>query len=243
MTQLLYMDDSYLKEFNARILKTGRDERGNFIILDRTAFYPSGGGVPHDTGKIILENGEVNVIDVRKDLNTGNVKHYIDSNAENLNGNVRGIIKWERRYRLMRMHTAAHLISGIINKEEGCLITGNQINIDKTRIDFNFENFDREKIDHYFQKANELISKDLAIKIYYMDREEAFKDKGMFKLANKLPPNVEKLRIVEIENFDRQPDGGCHVKSLKELGKLIFLKHDNRGKNNRRIYFTLEDYG
>lgn len=235
MTDLLYMDDCYLKEFDAKVVSV----EGNLVELDRTAFYPLGGGVNCDTGKLISNGNEFMVKSVIK--TSGRPMHEIDGNGLKTGDVVHGIIDWDRRHKLMRMHTAAHLLSGVFYHEAGILITGNQIDIEQSRMDFNLENFDKEKIMQFAQKANELIQKNLEIKIYYMPREDALKDPGMVKLAEVLPPNVPNLRIVEIVTFDRQPDGGCHVKSLSEIGIIEITKLENKGKNNRRLYYKLKD--
>ena len=143
----------------------------------------------------------------------------------------------------MKMHTTCHIISTIFHREAGALITGNQIGYDKSRIDFSIEDYDIEKIKEYIEIANQEIQKELDVSVSYMKREEALKDSSLVKLANALPPAVENLRIVtigDVENpLDRQADGGTHVKNTKEIGKVEFLKSENKGKSNRRVYFKL----
>ena len=234
MTELLYMTDCYLKEFSATVTAI----QDNLIELDRTAFYPTGGGVIHDTGRLVKGSEEFIVMNVLK--KEGKVWHDVASDALKVGDKVTGKVDWDRRYKLMRMHTAAHLLSGVFFHEGKILITGNQIGVDESRMDFNMENFDRVVIDEYCRKANELIQKDLPIKIYFMKREEALKNPGMMKLAEVLPPNVPELRIVDIVGFDRQPDGGCHVASLNEIGEIVLTKLENKGKNNRRLYYILK---
>lgn len=234
MTELLYLKDSYLKEFTAKVIEVN----GNFITLDRTAFYPQAGGQPNDTGILFKNNEEFKVLFTTK--MSGKITHQVDKEGLKVNDEIKGIIDWNRRYKLMRLHTSAHVLSAIFSKESGALITGNQLDLKKSRIDFDLENFDREKIDDYFKKANELIEQDLAIKTYEMSREDVEKNPDMVKLAKGLPPFIKILRIVEIDNFDKQPDGGTHVKSLKEIGTIKFLKAENKGKNNRRVYFTID---
>ena len=140
----------------------------------------------------------------------------------------------------MKLHTAAHLLASIFHNKGNALITGNKIEPENGRIDFSLENFNREIIDEYAKIANELIQKNAPVKIHYMKREEALKIPDMVKLANKMPPDVEILRIVEIEGIDRQADGGCHVNSLREIGKIEILKVENKGKSNRRVYYDVK---
>lgn len=233
MALALYLDDSYLKETEATVAKVN----GKFVIFDKTIFYAVSGGQPHDTGKVIRNNEEFNVIFVKKFGE--DISHEVDKEGLKEGDKVKLILNWERRYKLMRMHTATHLICNIFHKEAGALITGNALAEDKTRVDFNLENFDKEKIKEYISEANELISKGAEIKTYYMDKEEVMKNPDMVKLANVLPPDIQKLRIVQIGDIDTQADGGTHVKDLKEVGKIEFLKAQNKGKNNRRVYFKL----
>ncbi|KYC45914.1 MAG: Alanyl-tRNA editing protein AlaX-M [Candidatus Methanofastidiosum methylothiophilum] len=237
MADCLYTENSYLKEFDAKVTSA----KGKYIILDKTSFYPNSGGVEWDTGKISnRKDGKVyNVIYVGKF--EGDISHEIDKEGLNAGDEVHCVIDWERRYKLMRYHTAAHLISGIFNRKYNLLITGNQLTPDKGRIDLNMEKFDIDFIKKIIDEANEFINKDLSVDIYYKDIEEAKKDPSLFKLAVGFPHEVKNLRIVDIRGFDAQADGGCHVKSLKEIGKITFLEAINKGKNNRRIYFILED--
>ncbi len=237
MSDCLYMKDSYLNEFDANVVSA----KGKYIILDKTSFYPKSGGVEYDTGKMInkKDGKQYNVIYVGKF--EGQISHEIDKEGLNEGDEVHCFLDWDRRYKLMRYHTAAHLISGVFNRNYNLLITGNQLTPEKGRIDLNMEKFDIEFIKKIIDEANEIINKDLAVDIYYKDIEEAKKDPSLFKLAMDFPHQVKELRIVDIKGFDAQADGGCHVKSLKEIGRIIFLEAVNKGKNNRRIYFTLED--
>ncbi|MBI2652964.1 alanyl-tRNA editing protein [Candidatus Woesearchaeota archaeon] len=235
MENALYMNDSYLKEFEATV-ESVKDDK--FVVLDKTAFYPSGGGQPHDTGVMICNGEEYPVVYVGKF--SGKISHEVSKSGLEVGGKVIGRINWERRYKFMRMHTAAHLLISIFNKESNVLITGNQIDEDKTRIDFNMENFDREKIMEYIKTANNIIKQDLHVKTYYLPREEAMKIPGVVKLAVALPPDVHNLRIVEIPGIDVQADGGTHVNSLSEIGIIEFIKAENKGKDNRRVYYTVK---
>jgi misacylated tRNA(Ala) deacylase len=152
---------------------------------------------------------------------------------------VTGKVDWERRQRLMKMHTAGHLLSSLFYSRANCRITGNQIDVDRSRMDFNLESFDRSQIEGYVAEANELIRKDALVKTYFLEREEALKLPDMVKLAEAAPPAEPHLRIVEIEGIDRQADGGLHVSRLKEIGQIQLLKLENKGKTNRRLYYDL----
>lgn len=234
MSKSIYLIDSYQKECEATV-EAVKDDK--YVILDTNLFYPKGGGQPWDTGKILLAEKEFMVVFVGKF--DGKISHEVDKPGLKSGDKVKCILDWGRRNTLMRMHTAAHMLAATINKEMGALITGNQLNTDKTRFDFNLENFDREKFDEIVEKVNELLKQDLELKIYTLPREEAMKIEGIVKLAGALLPSIKELRIVEIPGIDIQADGGTHVKNINEIGQIEVLKLENKGKNNRRIYFTL----
>jgi len=237
MTKTLYIEDSYLKECDAVVLEVSD---GKSVVLDQTVFYPRGGGQPGDTGKLVVagSNAEFRVLNVSK--RDGKIIHELGQGAGlKVGDSVRCVLDWERRYRLMRMHTAAHVLAATMNKELGVLITGNELGEEKTRFDFNMEEFDRAKFDDIVKKANESLARDVELKIYTLPREEAMKIPGVVKLANALPPAITELRIVEIPDVDIQADGGTHVRNLKEVGRIELLKLENKGKTNRRIYFKL----
>ena len=207
MENALYMKDSYLKEFEA-VVESVKDYK--FVVLDRSAFYPSGGGQPHDTGIIICNGEEYPVVYVGKF--SGKISHEVAKPGLKEGYKVVGRIDWDRRYKLMRMHTAAHIIDAVLYNEAGALCTGNQINVDKTRIDFSLDVLDRDKIQQYIDIANEWVKKAVDVKIYSLPREEALKIPGIVKLAGAMPPDVTELRIVEIPGIDMQADGGTQVK-------------------------------
>jgi misacylated tRNA(Ala) deacylase len=231
MTRKLFWEDAYVREFEATVDSVD----GNNIVLDQTAFNPRGGGLVGDVGTL---NG-VKVVDTAK-LSEDTIAHVLEAEITLAAGSsVHGALDWDRRYRIMRMHTSAHLLSAIFHKETGALITGNQIEPDKSRIDFSLDDFDREKMLIYCTQANEAVAKNPPVKTYFMKREEALKIPGITKLASVMPPDVKDLRIVEIEGYDLQADGGVHVRHLGEIGKIEPVKFENKGKSNRRMYFTI----
>jgi len=151
------------------------------------------------------------------------------------------VLDWERRYKLMRSHTAAHVFASLLCTGTGALVTGNQLEEDKVRFDFSLEEFDREILQEYLDKANEFFKRDIPVKWYELPREEALKIPGVIKMAEALPPEIPVLRIVEVTGVDKQADGGTHVKNLREVGQIELLKAQNKGKFNRRVYFRLSD--
>jgi len=229
----LYMVDCYLREFDAKVVEAN----GKYIALDNTAFYPNSGGQPNDLGKLVSNGVEYKIVYVAK---VGDkISHEIDKEGIKVGDNVHGILDWQRRHTLMRMHTAAHLLSAIVHKETGGLITGNQLGVDQSRIDFSLETFDKEKVLEYIKKTNELIARNLPVRTYFLKRDEAMKIPDVVKLANALPPDAEELRIVDIGGVDVQADGGTHVLNTSEIGTIETVKTENKGKNNRRVYYTL----
>ena len=230
MTKKLYWEQPYSQGFTAKIV--GSD--GTLVELDQTLFYPRSGGVSCDTG--VLDGTKV--VETSKDRNK--ILHSLESSAGFTVGQtVTGKIDWDRRHRLMRMHTAGHLLSALFYSGAKCLITGNQIDVEKSRMDFSLEIFDRTQIEGFVKEANKLIANDAPVKSYFLDRSEALKIPDMVKLAEAAPPVEAQLRIVEIAGIDRQADGGLHVAHLNEIGLIELLKLENKGKTNRRLYYDV----
>ncbi|MEA3378031.1 MAG: alanyl-tRNA editing protein AlaXM [Nanoarchaeota archaeon] len=235
MTEMLFLKDSYLKEFDATV----KEVNGKFIVLDRTAFYPQGGGQPCDTGELAASDGtRYNVLFAKKI--SGNVSHEVDKDGLQAGDLIKGKIDWEKRHRFMRYHTAAHILSAVVHKETGAKISGNQITPEKARIDFNLEKFDRDKIERYANQTNEIISQNLPIDIEEMTREKAFKIPAIVKLKMLLPESIKQIRVVTISGIDQQACAGTHVSNTKEIGPIEVIKAENKGANNRRIYFILK---
>ena len=230
MTQKLFWDQPYSREFQARVSEVD----GNNVVLDQTLFYPRGGGVACDTGTL----GGVRVVEATK--SGDKISHALQSPPSfKVDDTVPGSVDWARRHRLMRMHTAGHLLSALLFERANCRITGNQIETERSRMDFDMGEFDRTRIEAYVEEANNLIAKDAPVKTYFLGREEALKIPGLVKLAEAAPPAETRLRIVEIEGIDRQADGGLHVARLSEIGHIQLLKLENKGKTNRRLYYDL----
>jgi Ser-tRNA(Ala) deacylase AlaX len=234
MTKALFLVDSYLKESKATVISV---KNGKYVILDQTIFYPKGGGQPHDTGKLIKGNDVYNVVYVGKF--SGEISHEVDHAGLQAGDEVCCVLNWDRRYKLMRSHTAAHLFASLLNQGTGALTTGNQLEEDHVRFDFSLAKFDRELLEEYVAEANKLFCTDVPVKWYELPKEEALKIPGVVKMAKAFPPDLPFLRIVEIVGYDRQADGGTHVRNLREVGKIVLIKTENKGKSNRRVYFKL----
>ncbi|MHA2365284.1 MAG: alanine--tRNA ligase-related protein [Candidatus Hodarchaeales archaeon] len=235
MVKELYQDNMSLKEFETEV-ESVKD--GKYVVLNQTAFYPRSGGIDYDEGTLTrLSDGKVfNVIFTGK---FGEISHEVDQEGLKAGDKVKGVLNWDRRYKLMRYHTALHVLSGVFYNDLGAKISGNNASVDKGRMDFTLEHFDRVIIEEHVKKANDVIKQDLPVEVYYINRDKLDEDPALTKLVMGLPKGISKVRIVDIKNFDRQPDGGCHVARLSEIGEIITKKLDNRGKNNRRLYFTI----
>ncbi len=229
----------YERECDAKITKV--DGEGKKIFVDRTVFYPQGGGQPSDTGRIVRQSdgAEFRVEKVLKE--SGAAAHYVDKDGLQASDSVKLVIDWERRHKIMRMHTAAHVL-GFVMFERGVQITGNQLGNALTRFDFNVETgLQREALEEGVAKANELLRSNAEVKTFELPREEALRIPGVVKLADKLPPSIAVLRIVQIGDFDSQADGGTHVKNLREVGQLKIERIENKGAANKRVYLSLSN--
>ena len=237
VTEALYERDSYLKEFTARVVRV----EDNRVILNRSAFHPLTGGVAYDTGYLVFENRRYRVVEVLLERGSRDIVHVLQETPGFSEGDeVKGVIDWDRRYRLMRLHTAAHIISAIMYSDYGALITGGHVDVKYARDDFSTEIFDKRIFEEAIAKANDVVRRDLEVRIYFLRREEALKIPGIIKLAERAPPDVEILRIVEIPGVDIQADGGPHVRRTSEIGEIVMLKAENKGRTKRRVYYTVK---
>jgi len=237
MTKKLFLNDSYLKECESIVTKVSD---GKFVVLDKTIFYGQSGGQPSDTGKLVKENEEEIKVVFAKGFGE-EISHQIEpENSLKEGEKVKSVLDWEQREKYMKMHTSAHILAGVINKEIGALITGNQLGLEESRMDFNVPEFDKELLKSFEEKSNEIIEQGLEISISYEDREKALARPELFRLKDVLPKDIPTLRIVSIGNFDIQADGGTHVANTKEIGKMKITNFKNKGKENRRVYWKLE---
>ncbi|MBO3801110.1 MAG: alanyl-tRNA editing protein AlaXM [Thermoproteota archaeon] len=238
MTEKLFMKDSYLKACEATIQRV----ENNNIILNRTIFHPLSGGVSNDLGKIIYQKYEYNIVEVREDKESETIIHTIGTAPKLKVGDiVRCELDWDRRYRLMKLHTAAHILSAIMYNKYNALITGGHIEPEEAKDDYSIEKADRSLFEEAIREVNEIVSRAIEVKVYFLPREEALRIKGVVKLAERAPPNLKELRIVEIPGVDIQADGGPHVKNTSEIGRIVLSKVENKGKNRKRVYYKLQE--
>lgn len=238
-TRQLFLYDSYLMEFEARIERVTEDGR---VVLDQTAFHPLTGGVACDVGFLVKSDLRFRVVGVEINRETKEISHVLEAKPVGLEQGdvVRGIVDSDRRQRLRRLHTAAHLVATVMYNDHQALVTGGQVDAEYAKLDFNVQRTDRVVFEEAVRKANTEAAKAVELKVYFLAREEALKMPGVVKLAEKMPPEEKELRMVEIPGVDLQADGGPHVKNTSEIGEIRLLKIENKGKNQRRVYFDVK---
>ena len=235
MTELLYQTDSYLREFDATV--TGVD--GNAVALDRSAFYPGGGGQPSDAGVLRSEEGERRVVKVRK--GGDGVWHDLDGTPPAAGSQVRGALDWERRYQLMRTHTAMHVLCGVIFRDYGASVTGGNMEPLRGRMDFEFETMRQEFVRAIEEKVNVEIAAARDVKVRILPREEAFRIPDLIRTKiNLLPEGILQVRTVEIVGLDLQADGGTHVANTRQVGRIRVADYKSKGRINKRIEVAIE---
>jgi len=235
VTELLYQTDSYVREFEAAV--TAVD--GQAVALDRTAFYPGGGGQPHDMGSLAWEGGTAHVVKVKKQ--GADVWHTLEGEVPAPGTPVRGALDWERRHRLMRTHTALHVLCGVVWRDYGASVTGGNMEPLKGRMDFEFETMHKELVAEIEAGVNAEIEKDHPVRVAILPREEAFQIPDLIRTKiNLLPPQIQEVRVVEIVDLDLQADGGTHVANTREVGPVRVVDYKSKGAINKRIYIELE---
>ena len=230
-TKLLYLRDAYVREFDAQVVAV----RGSAVALDRTAFYPTGGGQPHDTGTL----DGVAVIDVRKE---GDVVWHTLGAAPADGATVHGVLEWERRHRLMRTHTALHVLCGVIWNEWGRAVTGGNMEPLEARMDFEFDPLPDGFAATVTDLVNAAIAADYPIEVSFLPRGVAVGDADLIRTkVNMIPESVTDIRVVDIVGLDKQADGGTHVHSTGEIGRFEVVKTESKGKGNKRLRIRLHD--
>jgi misacylated tRNA(Ala) deacylase len=235
-TELLYATDAYLRSFDASVQEV-TPEGG--VVLDRTAFYPTGGGQPHDLGTLTWEGGSAVVLEVRK--SGPHVVHRVEGEPPPAGTQVRGEIDWQRRYALMRHHTALHSMSGVIYQLYGATVTGGQMYPDRARMDFLLPDLSQERLQRIESRTNELLAQERPVSIRFLPRDEAFQIPDLIRTrVNLLPEGIDIIRVVDIEGIDQQADGGTHVHNTREVGRVKIAGSENKGKGNKRLEIVLQ---
>jgi misacylated tRNA(Ala) deacylase len=241
MTELLYLNDHYLKEFDATVAEL---PDSHSIVLDRTAVYPRGGGQPSDHASLTFLAEKFVTLESTK--TPEKVIHQLSADLTEaqrsslLNCQVHVSLDWELRYKHMRHHTALHILSGVVFHKFNAKITGGQIYPERARLDLSLSDLSKEKQSLIESEMNRVVDEDREVRVEWLGAEEALKRSELYRLsADLLPKSTDKLRIVDIVGFDAQLDGGTHVARTGEIGKIRISKAENKGKDNKRIEIVL----
>ncbi len=234
MTELLYQTDSYLKTFTAEVARVDAETRA--VFLDRTAFYPGGGGQPYDCGVLVAQGVTYPVAKVER----GNA-HIIEGDAlPEVGMMVEGEVDWSRRYQLMRTHTAMHILCGVIWRDYQASVTGGNMEPLRGRLDFEFERMEKELVSDIEAKINAEVEAGHDVRVKILPRDEAFQIPDLIRTKiNLLPEGITEVRTVEIVGLDLQADGGTHVANTREVGPLRIADYKSKGRINKRITVEL----
>ncbi|MBA3873452.1 MAG: alanyl-tRNA editing protein [Chloroflexota bacterium] len=234
MTELLYHVDSYVREFSAQVV--GHVPEQNGVLLDRTAFYPGGGGQPNDLGQFLVGDKVYPVTSVAR----GNV-HILTGELPAVGTTVTGQLDWDRRYKLMRTHTAMHILCGVVFRDYGASVTGGNMEPLSGRMDFEFERMQKELVDEIETRINAEVDAARDIRVEILPRDEAFKIPDLIRTKiNLLPEGIPEVRTVEIVGLDLQADGGTHVANTREVGRIRITDYKSKGGINKRIYIEMD---
>lgn len=231
-TEMLFLQDAYLRDMQAVV--TGVN--GDRVMVDSTVFYPTGGGQPHDTGSL----GEARVVEVRKD--GGEVWHLLDGPLPEVGARVEGKLDWDRRHALMRTHTALHVLCGVIWHEWGRAVTGGNMEPLSARMDFEFDPLPEGFGPIVEARVNEELAEGRPIEVRFLPRAAALADEDLIRTkVNLVPESVSELRVIDIVGLDKQADGGTHVRSTDEVGRVRVVKTESKGRANKRIRIEVLD--
>jgi misacylated tRNA(Ala) deacylase len=234
MTDLLYHHDSYLKEFEAVVI----DAAENSVELDRTAFYPGGGGQPYDVGVVVA--GGLDYPVTRVGSSGGRIMHQIDGPIPRAGTPITGKVDWERRYELMRTHTALHILCGVVWRDYSALVTGGDMRPGEARMDFELEQMSAQFAHEIEERINEEVTAAREILVNKVTREEAEEIPDLIRTKiNLLPPGIREVRTIDISGLDLQADGGTHVANTLEVGEIRVTGHESKGRTNKRLRIAL----
>ena len=235
MAEELYYQDAYLRSFAATVQETS--ELG--VRLDQTAFYPGGGGQPNDVGQLHSGGQDWEVTGVKRA--EGKIWHQVAGEAPAIATSVEGELNWERRYQLMRVHTAMHILCGVIWRDYGASVTGGNMEPLRGRMDFEFERMTADLVAEIEGKINLEVDQGRKISTRILPREEAFQIPDLIRTKiNLLPPQIQQVRVVEIEGLDLQADGGTHVANTGEVGRIRITDYKSKGAINKRLVVELD---
>jgi misacylated tRNA(Ala) deacylase len=235
-TELLYLDDAYVREFESTVVEVDGDR----VRLDRTALYPTGGGQPHDTGTLTWAGGTATVTEVTKQ--GADAWHTLDGTVPEVGAIVIGSVDWERRHALMRTHSALHILCGVIWNEWRTAVTGGNMTPLAARMDFEFDPLPEGFGARVEELVNAEIAADRPIEVAFLPRDTAVMDEDLIRTkVNMIPDSVKEIRVIDIVGLDKQADGGTHVASTGEVGAIRVTKTESKGKANKRIRIEVLD--
>jgi misacylated tRNA(Ala) deacylase len=238
VTERLYSTDQYARETEAAIVDVDPDD--GRVLLDRTVFYPGGGGQPHDVGELVIGEDRLAVVRVAEDRR--GVWHWLDGGLPRAGTSVLGQVDWERRYRLMRTHTAMHALCGVVWERFASPVTGGNMEPGTGRLDFELPDWDPEDKAPIEAELNRQLEAARPVEIAFLPRDEADRDPSLIRTkVSLLPESLREVRVVDIVGLDRQADGGTHVASTREVGRVRIGKVESKGKGFRRIRLVLDD--
>ena len=236
----LFAVDAYLRDFEATVEEV--DAEGHRVALRRTAFYPGGGGQPHDLGTLRWGDGTAAVVRVGREA--GRIWHWLDADAglPDPGAAVEGVLDWERRHLTMRTHTALHILCGVMWADHGVAVTGGNMDPGKGRLDFPLPSMSAEFGRQVETRINEEIAAAHAILVDFVGREVADEDHALIRTAaNLIPREIDPLRVIDIVGLDKQADGGTHVSSTAEVGTVRVTGTESKGKGNKRVRLEVVD--
>ncbi len=231
----IYHEDAYRKEMDATVLRVDDGK----VVLDQTVFYPQGGGQPSDRGRITWPGGEARVVDVRRAGDE--IWHTLEGSTPPEGVSVHGEIDWERRYALMRSHTALHILCGVIWRDWGAQVTGGSMDVGNARMDFELEQMSGDFAAEVESRINAEVAANREVRSRILPRAEAFAIPDLIRTKiNLLPEGIEEVRVVEIVGLDMQADGGTHVARTGEVGRIRITGHESKGRINKRLRLAIE---
>jgi misacylated tRNA(Ala) deacylase len=235
-TDLLFLRDAQLRSFEAVVVAVDADRAD----LDRTAFYATGGGQPHDTGTLTWDGGSARVVEVRKEGD--GTWHRLEGAVPPVGTTVHGEIDWERRHGLMRTHTALHVLCGVIWNEWAVPVTGGNMEPLSARMDFEFDPLPEGFGPRIEELVNAELAADRPIEVSFLPREIAVTDEDLIRTkVSLIPESIPEIRVVDIVGLDKQADGGTHVRSTGEVGRIKVVKTESKGKGNKRVRIEVVD--
>lgn len=240
MTERIYSTQQYARETDANIVDVDPDD--GRVLLDRTVFYPGGGGQPHDVGEVVVGDDRLQVVRVAED--TRGVWHWIDGALPRTGTSVRAVVDWDRRYRLMRTHTAMHALCGVVWTRYASPVTGGNMEPGVGRLDFELPDWDPEDKATLEDELNAQLQAARPVEVSFLPREEADQDPSLIRTkVSLLPASLREVRVIDIVGLDRQADGGTHVASTTEVGRVRVAKVESKGKGFRRIRLAIDEPG